>query len=376
MPITLGCPSCGKRFRARDESAGKRVKCPYCAAAVAVPTAEEAAAQSAASPPPQQPAAPAVTPAPVSAPADWGSGATGAPPDRNPFGGDVTSPPPPPVLVDRRSTRPTPKQTPPPKPVERPRPEPADEQPAAVKGWKKARGGLFWVQFALLWLAIPGCVGFGKLMYTRSAGDLPKGDGWVSIPGYVNDNGPNSVRMTKTDQLDVVLYAAPVLLGGLCLTFGRLTCGAAPRSSGASGLFACSGLFTLLGLASLVTAAACDKLLFHDVYAYTSVGFVILAGLAEFWFLTALSASGAALQSPRSVRAVGMIGFCFALAAAIPTLGWKLYVLEWRPRPLTDEWKMYEQAALMLGWLVMIGVYSRAVRSVRVAIRTQQVAAA
>ena len=43
MPITLGCPSCGKRFRARDESAGKKVKCPYCQAAVPVPTAEETA---------------------------------------------------------------------------------------------------------------------------------------------------------------------------------------------------------------------------------------------------------------------------------------------------------------------------------------------
>ena len=43
MPITLGCPSCGKRFRARDESAGKKVKCPYCQAAVQVPTPEESA---------------------------------------------------------------------------------------------------------------------------------------------------------------------------------------------------------------------------------------------------------------------------------------------------------------------------------------------
>src|SRR6478736_3260535 len=47
MPITLGCPSCGKRFRARDESAGKRVKCPFCQAAVAVPTSEEAASANA-----------------------------------------------------------------------------------------------------------------------------------------------------------------------------------------------------------------------------------------------------------------------------------------------------------------------------------------
>ena len=41
MPITLGCPSCGKRFRAREESSGKKVKCPFCQAAVPVPNSDE-----------------------------------------------------------------------------------------------------------------------------------------------------------------------------------------------------------------------------------------------------------------------------------------------------------------------------------------------
>ena len=36
MPITVTC-SCGKRFRVRDEHAGKRGKCPSCGAAVTIP---------------------------------------------------------------------------------------------------------------------------------------------------------------------------------------------------------------------------------------------------------------------------------------------------------------------------------------------------
>jgi hypothetical protein len=71
-------------------------------------------------------------------------------------------------------------------------------------------------------------------------------------------------------------------------------------------------------------------------------------------------------------RSVGTIGFLAGLAAFIPTLGWILYTNpEWnlRPRPLTEDWIMYEQAALLIGWLLLIGVYWRAVRGVRVAIR-------
>jgi len=362
MPITLGCPSCGKRFRARDESAGKRVKCPYCAAAVPVPTAEEAAAAGA----PTSVLPPAgVAPAPaVTAPAP--------PPvlERNPFSPGASAPAPAaPAAIPRRADT-KPKPAPVVKPAARPAVSKSPEEQAAA-GWRKARAGLCWVLFGLFWLSIPGFVGFGKLVYTRGGNNLPEGDGWVRIPGYVND-GPNSILKTKPEQLDAALYALPVILGGLCLSFGRLTAGAAPRSSGASGLFACSGLFTLLGLAALVTAAGCDRLLFKTEYTYAALGFLVLGGVAEFWFLTGLTASGLALKRPKVARAVGTVGFMFGLAAFLPTLGWILYTMpEWklRPSPLTDDWNLYEQAALMLGWLLLIGAYWRAVRGVRVAIR-------
>ena len=37
MPISCQCPSCGKRLKARDSAAGKKVKCPDCGAAISIP---------------------------------------------------------------------------------------------------------------------------------------------------------------------------------------------------------------------------------------------------------------------------------------------------------------------------------------------------
>jgi hypothetical protein len=242
----------------------------------------------------------------------------------------------------------------------------ADEYIAA--SWRKVRGGLLWVLFALFFLTLPGFIGFGKVIAPRAGLDLPKDEpGWV-IPGYVNTEDRGAVRMKKGEQLDALLYGVPVLLGGLCLSLGRLTCGAAPRNSGAKAIFALSGVLTFIALVGLVTAAACDKLLFKETYHQSAIGFLIAACLAEFWFLNGLTASGLALKRPRSARSVGFVGFFFGLAAFAATLGWEIYVQEWRPKTLDDDLKFYEQGALMLGWLLMIGVYWRAVGSVRGAI--------
>jgi hypothetical protein len=240
----------------------------------------------------------------------------------------------------------------------------------AAPGWKKAKGGLFWVQFALILLLIPGFIGFAKGVLPRAGIDLPKGKGWT-IPGYVNaeETDKGAVVMKKEEQIDVLLYATPVILAGLALSFGRLTCGAAPRNSGAKGMFAFSGLFTFLALAALVTAGICDKLLFFETYRQAAVGFLILGSVAEFWFLTGIAASGVALKRPKAARAVGTIGFLFALTAAIPTIAWPIYAQQWRPKSLNEDWKLFEQAALMLGWVLLVFAYMRAVGNVRGAIR-------
>jgi hypothetical protein len=226
------------------------------------------------------------------------------------------------------------------------------------------------VLFGLFLLALPGFVGFAKIVYPRATGkDLPQGEGWVSIPGVVNAPEAGAIRMTKMEQIDVAAYAIPVVLAGLCIALGRLTCGAAPRSSGAKGMFACSGLFTFLAVAALVTAAVTDKLLFNETRYYAWVGFLLLGAVAEFWFLNGLTASGVALKRPKAARAVGAVGFVFLLVAAAATVGWKVYYEQFRPKPPGPDWVLYEQAAVMLGWLLAIGVYWRAVTNVRGAIR-------
>ncbi len=47
MPIVAACKACGGKFSAPDHLAGKRVKCPKCAAAVAIPSRGQAAAPNA-----------------------------------------------------------------------------------------------------------------------------------------------------------------------------------------------------------------------------------------------------------------------------------------------------------------------------------------
>jgi hypothetical protein len=407
MPITLGCPSCGKRFRARDESAGKKVKCPYCQAAVQVPTSDEAASASAPTaplPPPDSGSMPAPAPRPVPAsrpapPPTPAASRSGSPPPAAvaspddwgaiPSGPAAAAPPAAPAsqplelepaasLPGARGAKEKGKDKDAAKPARgdkgekakgKPKEKAEEKTPEQVlaAGWLSVRRGLFWIQFALFWLSLIGFAGFGKAVYTRTVGDLPKGDGteWVSIEGYINSNTPNAVQLSKTELLNLLLYGVPVFLASVPIVFGRLIASGAPRSSGARGLYALSALFALVGFAALFGWFIFSSLKMKDEEKYFFYGFILLLPLAEFWFLHALTASGVALKRPKTARAVGMIGFMFALAAFAATLGWDLYLANGRPKQPDVEIKTVEQAGFLLGWLFLIAVYSRAVRNVR-----------
>jgi hypothetical protein len=257
------------------------------------------------------------------------------------------------------------------------KPQQTPEQYLA-SSWAKVSSGLFWVLFGLFWIALSfGFVPFGKLVYERTSGDLPKGEGWVKIEGYVNTPGPDAVQLDKREEIDLLAYGVPVLLAGLALSMGRMTAGAAPRNSGAKGLYSFSGMFTLLSLAGLITWVTCDKLGRGDIAGYSRAAFWVFIVLAEFWFLLALSASGATLKRPKAVRAVGLYALVLGLAYVLVTHGWDMYANKFGPqyfgRPAnpdpTSEWVFYETGAMMVGFLLLIGVYWQAVAAVKRAAR-------
>jgi hypothetical protein len=375
MPITLGCTSCGKRFRARDESAGKRVKCPFCQSAVDVPAAggahqpaartEEVPPAAAFAPPVPEPALPPPESAPVAAttPSDWGASEPAAPPK---------------IFLEDEPFVPPPRNAKPLPPVEKKAPavkpaatEKTPEQRAA-SAWRKARGGLFWVRFALCWLALVGLVPVGKMAFEKWGEPLPAGEGWVKIDGYVNA-GNGTITLDKRDEIDLLAYGVPALLGGLALVFGRLTGGAAPRSSGAKGMFALSGLATLIALAGLATWTVCLRLAEPEISRYAVLAMVLGGGLAELWFLLALAAAGGSLLYPRAPRAVGFYVLLLGLGGLAVTVGWEEYHKHgWElgvPKVKDADWLLYEAGAKALGWLILVWAYWRSVGAVRRGIR-------
>lgn len=427
MPITLGCPSCGKRFRARDESAGKRVKCPYCQAAV--PVASPAEAQNAAAPtervPPPAPVAPAApppptayrppvspmpSPAPVAPAAGWvDESPAPIPTPAAPRSGPLSATPfevEPPVAVPAR-----------PKKGGRGGPvvveEKAKKTPAelAAPRWKKARAGLWWVLFGLFWLVLPGFVPFGLAVYERSVESIPAGKGWVEIEGYYNDpNTAGTLRLTKRQEVLFAGIGLPVLLGGAALALGRMTCAAVPRSSGAKGLYALSALGTVAAVAGFVTAVVLFNIGMYEYARYVFAGWAIALLLTEFSFLAGLAVCGAALKRPRAPRAVALLVLVVGIVGGLTVAGvsheWTFqkfgpkardaslaakqvkvtdpvvlkareedakkyddWSFDLRHLNLDDDTWMYKSAGGMIAWLLLIGVYWRAVGAARWAIR-------
>jgi hypothetical protein len=198
---------------------------------------------------------------------------------------------------------------------------------------------------------------------------------WFKIERVLNTPGENAVSLTKPEVIDLLAFGVPVLLGGLSLAFGRVSASAAPRNSGAKGLFALSGLLTLVALAGGIMFAVCQRVAYNEVAGYAWWAAVLGTGIAEFWFLIGLVAAGAMLRRPAMVRAAGLHAFCIGLGVAFYFFGWELLLAKLGPeigRPKHPEagsdWLMYEASALLLGWLILIGGAWRSVSGVRAAI--------
>lgn len=228
------------------------------------------------------------------------------------------------------------------------------------------------VLVGLCWLTIPGLVELGKLAYVRVGNTLPEGTGWISIPGYINDTEPGAIEMSKTKQLDILLYGLPVLLGSLCLGFGRLTCGAVPGELGARGMFALSGLFTLLSGAALLTAGGAYVLLLEQEARLALTAALFFGGLAEVWSLIALSTVSAHLRQGRAARAAGLLVFITGLWVAWVLYGQSYYAQTWRPQLVARfDLPLWEGIVFALAYVLTVAVYWRTVAITRRAVRQQ-----
>jgi len=408
MPITMTCESCKKMFRARDESVGKRVKCPYCGAPMEVPAPlgegggsspgggivggtpmpgimNPYASPSVANPIESRPGG--SSPSEGVTPGDWGgSGATGR--SESMAAGAVASTPAVPTratlgresAVVTSGARGLPASDFPdlPRTVIAP-PSPSAVSPVQSKPhrpgygrWRKTKAGLTMCLLGLFWLTIPGLVELGKMVYVRSGNSLPEGTGWISIPGYINDAVPGSIEMDKKKQLNILLYGVPVLLGSLFLGFGRMTCGAVPSEVGVRGAFALSGLFALLGGAALLTAGGAYVLYLEQEAKMALTAALLLGGIGEAWCLIALSTVAAHLGQARTARAVTLLVLFAGLWVAWVLYGNSYYLNQWRPQfAAQPDLPLWEQIAFALAYVLTIAVYWRAVASTRRAVRQQ-----
>jgi hypothetical protein len=235
-------------------------------------------------------------------------------------------------------------------------------------GWKRARDGLGWAQFALFLMLIPGSVGLAKIAFPRAGVEIPKGEGW-SIPGYMNSPEPTAVKMRLEEQIEKLALWAPVVLAGLLLGFGRLRASGVPGRSGANGMFALSGLFTLAGFGCAATAIAASQLNLDlpgsQLYHAGLIGVVA----SEVWFLVAIGVSGAALKRPEPARAVGFLVFALTIAALVEYIGWQLFIENVHAKIADDDWLFHVQVAATVGWWFLVLIYWRAVGKLRRAIR-------
>ena len=330
MPIKVTCPKCQGVLHAPDDSGGKRGKCPTCGTVLAIPAEV-----------PRSAPAPAPLPGPVEpayrAPAagdlDDSHRASGSDQKRSSFGASFTPP-----KLEPAPARGSMGKLPPPKPGDpfaksgRPA-RPVGTTDSRARAYRRARGGLGIVQFALFLFLIAAVALPGIELAKHFKVPIPD-----KTPGYL---GVTDLSAEQEIRYGAVLV--PGLLGLLFLTLGRFGASNVPRSSYAKGPALASAAATLIGLLGLLALGAIVAKQVADGFAPKGMmlnddtpGVIQRAGLAaalvflplaELWFFGFLGRLGAGLHSERAVGRhtrfvflVGLITALFALAGLGSTI--------------------------------------------------------
>jgi hypothetical protein len=232
-----------------------------------------------------------------------------------------------------------------------------------VKGWKRSRGGLGWVQAANFLLLIPAVLLPAYYITTAVKPDLfaEAIQDRVVLPG-----------LSIPTAIPLFTVGGVVLLALLLNLFGRLGFAAAPKRSAVGGPAMLSAIATLLALGGLIAAVfpnvallimagtpvpAEDTLLFAwntNEGLIQRVGmFVGVAAVAvgEFWFASAVGRAGSALAdgkpAARSTRyqmllglvVIGLVG----TGAVIPGPQFGLWAPGYAARNTTEEFPRYSE---------------------------------
>ncbi|MFO0851224.1 MAG: hypothetical protein U0871_22110 [Gemmataceae bacterium] len=259
MPIKVTCPKCQGVLHAPDDAGGKRGKCPTCGTVLAIP-AGGGGLGGGLLPPPPAPVAPVPDRPAVETPFKPPAATRPLPEDdllppsdarRSSFGSMGR-----PEAEPRKAS--AGKLPPPSFAAEPPRKQPADPfarpgKPAAeavtedvVRGWRRARRGLWWVglgQFVFL-LAVLGPAGIAIAENYGTA--LPNAD-----PGFLKIAG-----LSQAMEIRAGAVLIPAALGLLLVTLGRFGVAGAPRASYSRGLARAAAFATLFTLAGVIAALA------------------------------------------------------------------------------------------------------------------------
>jgi hypothetical protein len=193
----------------------------------------------------------------------------------------------------------------------------------------------------------------------------------VKIEGYVNSDAANAIQTTKREELDLLLFGTPVLIGGLALVFGRLKASAVTRNSGGKGLLFLSALATLIGLVGYAAPPVLGRVGYGEWSEHSRSAAVFGLGLSEVWFAIGLAAVCATLRRPAGARGVGRYAVVLGLGVVVATIGWDAFTQN-RARVLSSipeaDWPLWEEGAKLLGWLIVVFMAWGAVKGTRAAI--------